>query len=205
MSKPKITIRKIFGHLKTVIVHRHHVKYFCTLAGIRGRGWRHDLSKYSPTEFWESVRYWTGTESPIVKCKEENGYSRAWLHHKGRNSHHYEYWMDKFDYGGVALIMPKEDFTEQVCDFLAAGITYKGGNYWDFKYADELEWWNKKKEHCAMHSLNKKMLDIIFAEFARVDTYEHDVPDAMIKAKYIQQIWRQVMREEYEKIKAEKN
>ena len=73
MSKPKLTLQKIFGHWKTIRTHRHWVKYYCRLAGIRRRGWKHDLSKYSPIEFIESARYWTGTKSPINECKEDNG------------------------------------------------------------------------------------------------------------------------------------
>lgn len=193
--KPKITFRKFFGHLKTVWTHRHWVKYFCRLAGIPGRGWKHDLSKYSPIEFWESVRYWDGKVSPIVRCKEENGFSFAWMHHKGRNSHHYEYWMDRFDYGGMPIPMPKDDFVEQVCDFIAAGITYNGKWYTDFKYANELEWWKKKKEHCSMHPINQKMLDIIFEQFAQVDTWDHNIVDNMIKSGYIQEVWYQAVHE----------
>ena len=193
--KPKITFRKFFGHLKTVWTHRHWVKYFCRLAGIPGRGWKHDLSKYSPTEFWESVRYWDGKISPIVRCKEENGFSFAWMHHKGRNSHHYEYWMDRFDYGGMPIPMPKDDFVEQVCDFIAAGITYNGKWYTDFKYTNELEWWKKKKEHCSMHPINQKMLDIIFEQFAQVDTWDHNIVDNMIKSGYIQEVWCQAVHE----------
>ncbi len=199
MSKPKITFRKFFGHLKTIRTHRHWVKYFCRLAGIPGRGRRHDLSKYSPTEFWESVRDGDGKVSPIVRCKEENGVSFAWMHHKGRNSHHYEYWMDRFDYGGVPIPMPKDDFVEQVCDFIAAGITYNGKWYTDFKYADELEWWKKKKEHCSMHPVNQLMLNIIFEQFAKVDTWDHNIVDNMIKSGYIQEIWCQVVHEVVQK------
>ncbi len=101
----KITLRKVIGHFKTIHTHRKWVRKYCFLAGIPWRGITHDLSKYSPTEFWESVRYWTGNGSPIDVCKKENGFSRGWLHHKGRNPHHYEYWMDNFDKGGIPLIM----------------------------------------------------------------------------------------------------
>lgn len=33
-------------------------------------------------------------EARINAEREEKGYSSAWLHHKGRNKHHYEYWID---------------------------------------------------------------------------------------------------------------
>ena len=35
-----------------------------------------------------------GDRSPNNAERGEKGYSSAWLHHKGRNRHHYEYWID---------------------------------------------------------------------------------------------------------------
>lgn len=88
----KIKLRNIKNHLKTVLTHKKYVMKYCFKAGLYWQGIVHDLSKFSPTEFWESVKYYQGTRSPIDACKEENGMSLAWLHHKGRNKHHYEYW-----------------------------------------------------------------------------------------------------------------
>lgn len=198
MAEPKLTIKKVFGHLLTIHKHRKWVRYYCRLAGIRWRGWKHDLSKYSPKEFWESARYWTGYSSPIPECKKVNGYSKAWLHHKGRNSHHYEYWQDNFDKGGEALLMPKNDFVEQVCDFLAAGRTYNSG----FGYSTEYEWWQEKRTHCAMNPKNKKMLDIIFSDFRYADNHglsdcptalAASTPESLIKSGYIQAVWEDVL------------
>lgn len=200
MSKPKLTLKKILGHWNTVRIHRKWVRKYCTLAGIRWRGWKHDLSKYSPIEFIESARYWTGTDSPINACKKENGWSKAWLHHKGRNTHHYEYWMDNFDKGGEPLLMPIDDFTEQVCDFIAAGITYNGGLK-NFTYTKEYNWWQKKRTNCAMHPKNKKMLDIIFLKFKKADELHQEglvvanIPEHLIANGYIQDVWRQVVNE----------
>ena len=83
---------KFLGHLKTVCIHRFWVMYYCFKCGLYWQGLIHDLSKFSITEFVESAKYYTGTDSPINKCKAENGVSYAWLHHKGINKHHYEYW-----------------------------------------------------------------------------------------------------------------
>ena len=78
------------------------------------------MSKFSPIEFFESVKYYQGDRSPIDACKEENGYSAGWQHHKGRNPHHYEYWMDNFDEGGESLIIPKN----YALELLKLGKTY---------------------------------------------------------------------------------
>lgn len=193
--KPKITAHKVFGHLKTIRTHRKWVRHYCNLAGIRWRGIKHDLSKYSPKEFWESAHYWTGTCSPIKMCKEDKGWSKAWLHHRGRNSHHYEYWMDNFDTGAKPLLMPKNDFVEQVCDFLGAARAYYGD---EFSYGKERSWWLEKRMHCAMHPNNKQMLDIIFSDLEYAENHMlsgcptslcTSTPESLIKSGYIQAIW----------------
>lgn len=195
----KLTFEKFFGHLHTIITHRKWVRHFCNLAGIRWRGIKHDLSKYSPIEFLESARYWTGTGSPIVEIKKANGISYAWLHHKGHNSHHYEYWMDNFDDGGKARIMPQDDFVELVCDYLGAAHAYQGDN---FTYASELAWWKKRRQKCAMNELNKRMLDIIFTTFHDMEMqdetfgiYDEKNVDRLIKSGFIQQIYNKVIYE----------
>ena len=95
----------LLKHFHTVNKHRFYVFKLSIKAGIPIRGVLHDLSKYSPTEFFEGVKYYNGKRSPITICRQENGYSEAWLHHKGRNKHHYEYWYD-YDAPENSPVMP---------------------------------------------------------------------------------------------------
>ena len=85
---------KYIKHLKTITKHKLYVMKFCFKCGQYKRGLLHDLSKFGPTEFFSSAKYYTGTSSPIDAEKKEKGYSLAWQHHKGRNPHHWEYWID---------------------------------------------------------------------------------------------------------------
>ena len=87
MSKP-------FKHFRTITKHRHKVISHCFKAGIGFQGLFHDLSKYSPAEFISGARYYQGTRSPNEEERVKFGYSKAWMHHKGRNRHHFEYWTD---------------------------------------------------------------------------------------------------------------
>lgn len=82
------------GHLKTINKHRHAVIRNCFRAGIPLQGLRHDLSKYAPVEFLNGAKYYDGSRSPNELERNDKGYSEAWLHHKGRNKHHFEYWTD---------------------------------------------------------------------------------------------------------------
>jgi len=155
-----MNIKNVWLHLRKIQIHRKWVRHYCFAIGLYKQGLLHDLSKYSPTEFWESVKYYQGASSPIDASKAENGYSMAWFHHRGRNYHHYEMWQDDFDHGGKSLLMPYEYFAEMICDYLAAGRAYMGDR---FSFVAENEWWKKKKaKGLAMPANQIKMIDFIF-------------------------------------------
>lgn len=123
------------GHFKTVTTHRHAVIRHCFKAGIPLQGLLHDLSKYSPSEFIYGAKYYQGTRSPNEGEREAYGFSYAWMHHKGRNRHHFEYWTD---YDPVTkkmspVKMPLRYVKEMFCDRVAAGKIYKGENYSDIE------------------------------------------------------------------------
>lgn len=118
-------------HFKTITHHRHLVIRHCFKAGLGFQGLRHDLSKYSPAEFLTGAKNYQGTRSPNEVDRELVGYSMAWLHHKGRNRHHFEYWTD---YSPVEkkvrpVKMPFRYVAEMFCDRLAASKTYQGAAY----------------------------------------------------------------------------
>jgi hypothetical protein len=160
---------KAWKHFKKILVHKYWVFKYCCNAGIPVQGILHDLSKFSPTEFFESVKYYQGNISPIDACKKANGYSKAWLHHKGRNPHHYEYWQDNFDNGGEPLIMPEKYAIELVCDYLGAGRAYMGKN---FTYKNEYKWWiEKKKKSLKMHPAIIIFIDNVFSMMAETNGF----------------------------------
>ena len=152
--------KNIFLHFKKICIHKYWVGYYCFKTGIPVRGLLHDLSKFSPTEFWEGVKYYQGDSSPIDACKADKGYSKAWLHHRGRNLHHWVSWIDNFqETGGEPLCMPYEYTIEMFCDFLGAGRAYGGKN---FSLAQEYEWWKKNSPTMILHPVVRKTLDLLF-------------------------------------------
>ena len=86
---------KLIKHVLLVTRHRFLVTVGFFRMGLYRQGLIHDLSKFSFDEFWSSVKYYQGSRSPLNAQREDVGYSEAWLHHKGRNKHHCEYWFDK--------------------------------------------------------------------------------------------------------------
>ena len=106
----------------------------CFKVGLYKQGLLHDLTKYMPSEFLVGCRYYQGNRSPNNAEREDVGYSSAWLHHKGRNKHHYEYWIDYSTDPGDGMIgmkMPRKYVIEMFIDRIAASKTYQGGNYVD--------------------------------------------------------------------------
>lgn len=122
-------MNKFFGHLKTVMKHRREVRKLCFKCGLYWQGLTHDLSKYSPIEFINGVRFFTGTKSPHSGEREKYGYSKAWLHHKAHNKHHREYWQDRHGDKVIAIDMPRKYLVEMICDRVAACKIYLKGNY----------------------------------------------------------------------------
>lgn len=142
--------QRLWGHFSTVTRHRHCVIAHCARAGILLQGLRHDLSKYTPTEFLPGVRYYVGTRSPNELEREACGYSAAWLHHKGRNRHHFEYWNDfnaeKRCY--LPVKMPLRYLAEMFCDRVAASKIYRGKDYTD---SDPLHYYQRGAAAYHMH------------------------------------------------------
>lgn len=120
-----MSIATIWKHLKTVSKHRWIVFCLMCKCGRPLQGMLHDLSKFGPTEFLTSAKYFQGNRSPIDAEKEIIGYSVAWMHHKGHNPHHWEYWVD-FDKNGkpIPSKIPYKYVVEMICDYVAAGMTY---------------------------------------------------------------------------------
>lgn len=158
-------IKNIIKHFQLITKHKIVVFVLCVKAGQPFRGLMHDWSKYSITEFWESVRYYDGTRSPINVCWEEKGYSEAWLHHKGRNKHHYEYWYDPKAPEKTPVI-PYPYAVEMVCDRVAAGMVYQGKN---FNQKEPLKFLEKEKENEKISSfINEKIEQFLTKVFTEM-------------------------------------
>lgn len=123
---------KWLQHLKTINRHKWLVMKHCFRCGLYRQGLLHDLSKYSPTEFLVGIKYYQGYRSPNVAEREAKGYTSAWLHHKGRNKHHLEYWIDYspvFEEGMIGMEMPVRYVVEMFCDRVAASKNYNKEAY----------------------------------------------------------------------------
>lgn len=145
-------------HFCTVTKHRHAVIVHCARTGILFQGLKHDLSKYSPIEFIPGARFYLGDRSPTEAERAEYGYSKAWMHHKGRNRHHFEYWTD---YNPVSrklepVEMPVRYVKEMFCDRVAAGKIYLGKKYTNDNPIDYFLRGNAKN---CMHPETAKLLE----------------------------------------------
>ncbi len=152
-------------HFRTITKHRHTVIRHCAKAGIFWQGLGHDLSKYTPTEFSQGARFYQGTRSPNEGERDERGYSLAWMHHKGRNRHHFEYWTD-YNPKAKAVMpvkMPERFVVEMFCDRVAASKTYKGKSYID---RDPLDYFDRGRAQYLMHEDTATLLRHLLAMLA---------------------------------------
>ena len=164
-------------HFKTITHHKILVMQGCFKVGLYKQGLLHDLSKYGPSEFLVGAKYYQGTRSPNNAEREAIGYSSAWLHHKGRNKHHYEYWIDyssKEIAGGMAPApMPVKYVVEMFMDRIAACKNYNGDAY---TAKDPLDYYSKGKEKAPIHPETKELLErllTMLAEKGEKETFSY--------------------------------
>ena len=154
--------KNLKGHFCTITHHKMLVMKTCFKVGLYKQGLLHDLSKYTPIEFIPGIIYYQGDRSPINREKELKNCSRGWLHHKGRNKHHFEYWTDvstaEDHWKIVGVKMPVNYLAEMVMDRIAASKIYQGKNYTD---AAPYTYFSRNKEFIVMHPETKACLDKI--------------------------------------------
>lgn len=150
---------KAWKHFCTITYHKYLVAKGCFAVGLYRQGLLHDMSKYSFTEFRVGAKYYQGTRSPNNAEKEDIGYSSAWLHHKGRNKHHLEYWID---YGLApdkriqGMRMPEKYVVEMLMDRIAACKVYMGKDYHD---SAPLEYYERGKKITMLHDDSRQLLE----------------------------------------------
>ncbi len=176
---------KAWQHFKTITYHKYLVAKGCFQVGLYKQGILHDMSKYSPTEFLVGMKYFQGNRSPNNAEREAIGYSSAWLHHKGRNKHHYEYWQDYSVVNRGALTpvpMPDKYFVEMIMDRIAASKVYEGNKYTD---ASAYKYFEKGMDNKSIHPDTAKKLEYVLrmlAEKGEKDTFRY-LKDNFIKQK----------------------
>ena len=153
-------LKNAIGHFKTITHHRHLVMKGCFKVGLYRQGLMHDLSKFSPVEFMTGVRYYQGDRSPNNAEREDKGLSEAWLHHKGRNKHHLEYWIDYSIKGEespmAGMKMPVRYVVEMFMDRIAACKTYQKEAYTD---SSAWEYYLKGRQHYLLHPETRELLE----------------------------------------------
>ena len=171
-------------HLKTITHHKWLVFLGCARVGLVWQGVTHDLSKYSPVEFWNGARYYQGTRSPNTAERDDKGFSEAWMHHKGRNRHHYEYWtdMNRQTRNYESIPMPRKYLVEMVMDRRAACMTYQGKNY---RPDSALIYFDKSREKELMHPQTSRELRyilVMLAEKGEKETFRY-LKDVVLAGK----------------------
>ena len=177
---------KAWKHFCTITYHKFLVAKGCFKVGLYKQGILHDLSKYSFTEFRVGARHFQGTRSPNNAEREEKGYSLAWLHHKGRNKHHFEYWIDYAADGDgnlAGMKMPDKYIIEMFMDRIAASKVYMKDKYTD---RSPLEYYNRGKGKILLHEHTKELLEMcleMLAEQGEEKTFAYIKKEVLGKSR----------------------
>lgn len=173
----------VIGHFTTITEHKIMVMRHCFRIGLYWQGLTHDLSKYTPVEFLQGIKYYQGTCSPNNAERMDKGYSAAWLHHKGRNRHHFEYWIDystdKAHPGMTGMRMPRRYVAEMLADRIAASKVYNKGTYTDH---DPLAYYLKGKDHYMIHPKTQRELEFLLRY---LDRYGEDECFRFVREVYL--------------------
>ena len=181
-------VKKMVKHTMLVTQHRWYVFKLSVKAGIPFRGLIHDISKFSPTEFVESVKYYNGKRSPINVCIEEKGFSLAWLHHKGINKHHLEYWENCANGTREGAFLPYKYMVEMICDKIAAGMAYNK-NSWTT--SQPLDYWLniEKIKPTVVHPATNMYIETVFQNLEKYGI------KSTINPRYLKQTYNTIAKE----------
>jgi len=156
-------LNRVLGHLRTIIIHKFYVGIYCCRVGLIVQGMLHDMSKFSKEEMIAGIKYYNGKCSPNSIQKSIEGYSTAWIHHKNRNKHHSEYWLDYSENAFIEkaekmtpIEMPIRYLVEMFFDRVAACKVYKGKTYKD---SDPLNYYDKQKDRLLLHPNTRSELE----------------------------------------------
>lgn len=183
---------KAWKHLCTILHYKNLVRAGCFKIGLYKQGLLHDMSKYTPTEFLVGCKYYQGTMSPNNAEREDKGYSAAWLHHKGRNKHHMEYWIDygvgdgrdgqKTHRGICGMKMPIKYVAEMYVDRVSASKNYQRDK---FKLDSPLQYYLKGRKYYILNEDTKAMLELLLVMLAvkGEDEVNHFLKYEVLKGK----------------------
>ena len=163
-------IKNALGHFRTITTHKKLVRDGCFRVGLYRQGIMHDWTKYTPTEFLVGCKYYQGYRSPNNAERADKGYPLAWLHHKGRNKHHMEYWID-YDVSDTSehgcmtgMRMPVRYVVEMFIDRVSASKTYQKEKYTD---SSALTYYRQGKGHYMMHEDTEALLAFLLTMLAK--------------------------------------
>jgi hypothetical protein len=143
-----------------ILNHKLNVLVECWKEGLYIQGITHDLSKFSPKEFFPyAKKFFSDGE---LSAEDEMKWKYAWLNHQSKNKHHWEYWVVDPN-NKQALPMPRKYLVEMVCDWRS--FSRKWGRKVKISTLD-------LTDKIVLHPDSKKELDIIMKRKREEDNKE---------------------------------
>ena len=163
-------MKQYWKYLKYVLEHKKNVY-------IQGRKlglgvWqllKHDLSKFSISEFGAYANYFFGNKEKTDKTK--SAFDKAWQHHKNHNTHHWQNWFSNEHQ--ASWNMPNDLAKEMVADWMAMTVKFHP----DKDTHSETYIWYKSQKDIRLSGSTQKYVEFFFE-------YKYFTDDIAVLDKY---------------------
>lgn len=153
----------ILKYIWLIIKHKFYVAKYCFIAKLYWRGIWHDMSKFSPKEFLKAAKMYCKENCEVTKELKH-----CWLYHKGRNDHHYEFWIDIHDDEIEKFEMPYKPFVEMICDWFAENKVYDDGT----PLSEVQYWYYSERPGTVMNIKTMKKVDAVMEFLEKSNSFE---------------------------------
>ncbi len=159
-------------YFKYLLKHKWYVMVECFKFELTWRGLTHDLSKFSPKEFFPYANFFYGKNGALNKStNKKNGYCKpketgdpqfdsAWQHHCNTNKHHWQWWVRQND-KAIESILPMQEpyLTEMLCDWVGAGKAQGHFSPEDDPFLNVRNWYKENSWKIKLHEQTKRTIE----------------------------------------------
>jgi len=154
---------KYLRYLLYILKHKWYVGKVCFTDGLWIHAITHDLSKFSPREFFAYADKFYG--KPTANAREEKRrelrFQKAWNHHQNRNKHHWNYWVAVNGSKQEPVPMPMRYIYQMIADWHGMA-DQRGAKRWLF--------YNTARNQMILHQLTRIKVEQIKREEMRYAT-----------------------------------
>ena len=145
-------MRGHWAYFSYVLRHKWHVFWEAIKLGIPWLGLIHDWDKFLPSIWLPYVRHYFNSDGSVKEPFQKGDFfDYAWLAHRRRAQHHWQWWVLFRDDGTIrTLPMPKKYRREMLADWLGTALAHG---------RDVLAWYAENKNKLSLHPETREWIE----------------------------------------------